>query len=379
MTEAPIATIQEHFAVVEDPRVDYLLEYPLTEILVIAICGVICGADDWVAIADWGTAKQDWLQRFLVLENGVPSHYTFRRLFQCLDPEQFQTGFISWTQAIFERTEGEIIAIDGKQLRGSRDKQAGQQAICLVSAWAAENRMVLGQCKTAKKSNEITAIPELLHLLDVNGCIVTIDAAGCQKENAALIVEQGGDYLLSVKGNQGHLYDDIEFLFDCAQQCDFRGIDSDYTRSVSQGHGRIETRECWLIDDPAQVAFIRDSQGWVNLQSILMIRSTRHIGEKVETSIRYFISSLLADAAEFLHIKRTHWAIENELHWTLDLAFREDQHQLRRGHGPANFAILRHIAVNLLKQEATAKCGIKNKRLRAGWDNDYLLKVLHVG
>lgn len=333
-TEAPIATISEHFAVVEDPRVDYLLDYPLEEILIIAICAVICGADDWVAVADWGTAKQSWLATFLPLENGLPTHYTFRRTFQQIDPEQFQAGFMSWTQASFARTEGEVIAVDGKQLRGSRDKGNGQQAICMVSAWAAENRIVLGQRKASEKSNEITAIPALLQLLDLTGCIVTIDAAGCQKENAAIVVDQNADYLLSVKGNQGHLFDDIEFLFACAHH------------------------------------------KWANLQTIVMIHTIRQLDNKVESSTRYFISSLVADAARFLQIKRTHWAVENDLHWTLDLAFHEDHHQLRRGHGPANFAILRHIAVNLLKQEDTAKCGIKNKRLRAGWDNDYLLKVL---
>lgn len=376
--EVPIATIPEHFAVVEDPRVDYLLDFPLEEILTIAICAVICGADDWVAVADWAVAKQSWLATFLPLENGLPTYYTFRRLFQRIDPEQFQAGFMSWTQAVFARTEGDIIAVDGKQLRGSRDKGNDQQAICVVSAWAAENRIVLGQRKASEKSNEITAIPALLQLLDLTGCIVTIDAAGCQKENTTIIVEQNADYLLSVKGNQGHLYDDIEFLFACAEGNEFQGIDSDHVQTVSQGHGRIETRDCWIIDDPTQIAFIRNHCKWANLQTIVMIRTIRQLDDKVESSIRYFISSLVADAARFLHIKRTHWAVENDLHWTLDLAFREDDHQLRRGHGPANFSMLRHIAVNLLKQEKTAKCGIKNKRLKAGWNNDYLLKVLQV-
>ncbi len=275
-------------------------------------------------------------------------------------------------------TEGEVIAVDGKQLRGSRDKGSGQPAICMVSAWAAENRIVLGQRKTSEKSNEITAIPTLLQLLDLTGCIVTINAAGCQKENAAIVVDQNADYLLSVKGNQGHLYDDIEFLFACAHQNEFQGIDSDHVHTVSQGHGRIETRDCWIIDDPTQLAFIRDYRKWADLQTIVMIRTTRQLDDKVEDSTRYFISSLVADAARFLHIKRTHWAVENDLHWTLDLAFHEDRYQLRRGHGPANFSMLRHIAVNLLKQEETAKCGIKNKRLKAGWDNDYLLKILQV-
>jgi predicted transposase YbfD/YdcC len=379
MSQTAIVNLQEHFSIVEDPRVEYLVDHNLSEMLVIAICAVICGANDWVAVADWGKAKTDWLKQYLALENGIPSHDCFRRLFLRLDPEQFQKGFMSWIQTVFKRTQGQVIAVDGKEMNGSKSKVLGRRAIDMVSAWATESRLVLGQRKVEEKSNEITAIPELLRLLDLEGCLVTIDAMGCQTEIAAQIVEQGADYLLAVKANQGHLHEDIEFLFACAQQTEFKGIDSDYAQTVSQGHGRIERRECWIIDDQKQLDFIRDRNKWAELETIVMIRAHRQEGKKVETKDRYFISSLQADAHRLLAAKRSHWGVENELHWTLDVAFREDVHQLGMGNGPANFALLRHLATSLLKQEKTAKCGIANKRLKAAWDGAYLLKVLNPG
>lgn len=379
MSQTATVTIQEHFSIVEDPRVEYLVDHNLSEMIVIAICAVICGANDWVAVADWGKAKTDWLKQYLALKNGIPSHDCFRRLFLRLDPEQFQKGFMSWIQAVFKRTPGQVVAVDGKEMNGSKSKVLGRQAIDMVSAWATESRLVLGQRKVEEKSNEITAIPELLRLLDLDGCLVTIDAMGCQTEIAAQIVEQGGDYLLAVKANQGHLHEDIEFLFACAQRTEFKGIDSDYAQTVSQGHGRIERRECWIIDDQKQLDFIRDRNKWAELETIVMIRAHRQEGKKVETKDRYFISSLQADAHRLLAAKRVHWGVENELHWTLDVAFREDVHQLGLGNGPANFALLRHLATSLLKQEKTARCGIANKRLKAAWDEAYLLKVLNPG
>lgn len=379
MSQTAIVTIQEHFSIAEDPRVEYLVDHNLSEMLVIAICAVICGANDWVAVADWGKAKTDWLKQYLALENGIPSHDCFRRLFLRLDPEQFQKGFMSWIQTVFKRTQGQVIAVDGKEMNGSKSKVLGRRAIDMVSAWATESRLILGQRKVEEKSNEITAIPELLRLLDLEGCLVTIDAMGCQTEIAAQIVEQGADYLLAVKANQGHLHEDIEFLFACAQQTEFRGIDSDYAQTVSQGHGRIERRECWIIDDQKQLDFIRDRNKWAELETIVMIRAHRQEGKKVETKDRYFISSLQANAHRLLAAKRSHWGVENELHWTLDVAFREDVHRLGMGNGPANFALLRHLATSLLKQEKTAKCGIANKRLKAAWDEAYLFKVLNPG
>ncbi len=375
MAESPVATIQTHFEIIDDPRVDYLVDHPLIEIIIIAICAVICGADDWVAIETWGRTKHDWLKSFLELEKGIPSHYTFRRVFAMIDPEQFQAGFMSWTQAVFTVTTGQVIAIDGKQMKGSKWKKLGKKAICMVSAWATENCIALGQVKAEDKSNEITAIPELLQLLDVSGCLVTIDAAGCQKKNAEIIIEQGGDYLLALKKNQGHLYEDVESVFEKAAEKEFKGIDADYAHAVSQGHGRIETRECWAIDDETQLDFLRTRQDWEKLQTIVKIRSTRDDGDKVTVKDTYFISSAAADAQHLLVAKRSHWGIENQLHWVLDVAFAEDKHQLH-GHCAANMSVLRHIAVSLLKQDKTAKMGIANKRLKAAWNEDYLLQVL---
>lgn len=346
--------------------------------IVIAICAVICGANDWVAVADWGETKVEWLKQHLKLENGIPTHDTFRRVFLCIKLEEFQGGFMSWIGAVFKLTKGQVIAVDGKEMQGSKSKTVGRRAIDMVSAWATTNRLVLGQRKVDEKSNEITAIPELLKLLDLAGCLVTIDAIGCQTEIAEQIVEQGGDYLLTVKENQGHLYQDIEFLFECAHRTEFKGIDSDYAADISQGHGRVEKRECWLIDDRQQLDFIRNCNAWAKLQTIVMIRCQRQEGDKVTSQDRYFISSARTDAQQLLAAKRAHWGIENELHWTLDVAFQEDKHQLA-GNGAANFAVLRHIATSLLKQEKSAKCGIANKRLKAAWDDAYLLKVLHPG
>ncbi len=379
MSTAPIAILEEHFSVIKDPRTEYLIEHSLIEIIIITVCAVICGADNWVDVANWAEEKIGWLrEKGLKLENGTPSHYTFRRVFLRIDPEQFQIGFASWINAVFEITKGQVIAIDGKQMLGSKVQELGKKAICMVSAWAVQNRIVLGQRKAEEKSNEIAAIPELLKLLDVKGCLVTIDAAGCQKENAELIVEQEGDYLLAVKGNQGNLHDDIDFLFNKAHESEFRGIDSDYAKSVSQGHGRIEVRECWIIDDQKEIAFIRNVQAWKGLKTIVMIRSKRQEGEKTTEKGRYFISSKVSDAQSMLEAKRAHWSVENDLHWSLDVAFNEDNHQLK-GNGAANMAMVRHIALNLLKQEGSAKCGIKGKRLKAAWSTRYLERILQLG
>ncbi len=376
MTTAPIAILEEHFSAVEDPRTDYLVEHNLTEMIIMAICASICGAENWVDVANWAKEKTEWLkEKGLELKYGVPTYYTFRRVFLRIDPEQFQAGFTGWIKAVFEVTKGQVIAVDGKQMRGSKLKKLGKKAICMVSAWATKNKIVLGQRKAEEKSNEITAIPELLKLLDLKGCLVTIDAAGCQTKNAELIVDQEGDYLLALKGNQGNLHKDVKFLFDRVHENEFRGIDSDYTRTISQGHGRIEIRECWIIDDRKEIEFIEDGQAWKNLQTIVKIRSIRQEGEKTTEKERYFISSLVSDAKSMLEAKRSHWLIENDLHWSLDVAFNEDKHQLK-GNGAANMAVVRHIALSLLKQEGTARCGIKGKRLKAAWSTRYLEQVL---
>jgi predicted transposase YbfD/YdcC len=374
--EPDIGSIIKHFSKVKDPRIDRTKRHRLQDILLIAICGVICGADSWVDIELFGKTKIGWLKTFLKLPNGIPSHDTFGRVFAALNPEEFERSFMEWVQAINELTQGQVIAIDGKQLRGSQDNGTGKNAIYMVSAWATENQLVLGQRKVDDKSNEITAIPKLLKLLEVKGCIVTVDAIGTQTKIAKTIIEQGGDYILAVKENQGHLYEDIHDLFEDNQQFNYEGIPHSYAKVVNKDHGRIEIRQCWTISDPEYLANMRDGQRWEGIQTLVMILSERRIGEEIEVQDRYFISSLASNAEKILRAKRSYWGIENRLHWVLDIAFNEDRSRVRKDNAPQNFAVLRHMALNLLKQEKTAKGGIKAKRLQCGWNVDYLLKVL---
>lgn len=376
MTELPTATIEEHFKNVQDPRVSYLVVHPLINLMTISLCAIIAGADNWTEVAAFGERKKEWLGGFLDLEKGIPSHDTFTNVFALLDPEQLRDGFISWVKAIYQRLTGEVVAVDGKNLRHSFDTATEQAMINMVSAWATEAEMVLGQLKVPEGTNEISAIPDLLQLLDLNDCIVTIDAIGCQTAIAQEIVDQGADYLLAVKANQGNLYDDLELFFRLAEENDFAKVDHTCARTVNKGHGRIEVRQCWAISGQESLQFLRDYEAWPQLQTIIRIDSERHIGDQVSQESRYFISSLDNDAAHLLQVKRSHWGIENGLHWVLDIAFREDDSRVRMRHGPENLATLRHMAVNLLKQERSAKGGIHAKRMQAGWDNDYLVKVL---
>jgi len=376
MTQVPDCSIAEHFGELKDPRSGRMVEHYLLDILTIAICGVICGADDWVAIEEFGRAKEQWFRTFLPLPNGIPSHDTFRRVFIHLEPEAFEACFVRWMKGVAQLSQGEIIPIDGKCLRHSNDRGAGKSAIYMVSAWATNNRLVLGQHKTDEKSNEITAIPELLSRLALQGCIITIDAIGCQTNIAQQIIEQEADYVLALKGNQGTLHQDVQSLFDYAFEKEFQDIAYDTHQTVDKGHGRLEIRRYWTIFDPEFLAWLDPTGKWVGLASIGRVDAQRIIAEKVTTEVRYYISSLAGDAVQFGQAVRTHWQIENSLHWVLDISFREDEYRSRTGHGPQNMAILRHIALNLLRQETTAKCGIKNKRLKAGWDNGYLLKLL---
>jgi len=377
MTSEPdLGSIAKHFSRVKDPRIDRTKRHRLLDIIMIAICAVICGADSWVDIELFGKTKIDWLKTFLGLPNGIPSHDTFGRVFAALNPEEFESSFMEWVQAINQLTQGQVIAIDGKQLRGSHDSGVGKNAIYMVSAWATENQLVLGQRKVDDKSNEITAIPKLLKLLEVKGCIVMVDAIGTQTKIARTIVEQGGDYILAVKENQGHLYEDIHDLFADNQQFNYEGIPHSYAKMVNKDHGRIEIRQCWTISDPEYLANIRDLKRWEGIQTLVMILSERRIEEEIEVQDRYFISSLESNAEKTLRAKRSYWGIENRLHWVLDIAFNEDRSRVRKDNAPQNFAVLRHMALNLLKQEKTAKGGIKAKRLQCGWNVDYLLKVL---
>ena len=370
---SPVSLI-DHFSKVDDPRVEYLVEHKLIDIITIAVCAVIAGADNWVEVEQFGHEKQDWFGQFLALPHGIPTHDTFDRVFARIKAEQFQQCFLDWMQAVKVVTKGQVVPIDGKKLRRSHDKRNGQAAIHMVSAWAGENRVVLGQVKVDDKSNEITAIPQLLAVLDLSGCIVTIDAMGCQKDIAAQIVAQDADYVLALKGNQSGLFADVQDLFDYAAEINF--ADCDYHQTVEKNHGRIEIRECWTTSHPDYFPFLRQGADWANLQTLVMVRAERRLPDKTAVEYRYYISSLASDAKRLLAAVRGHWGIENELHWVLDMAFDEDQCRIRRGNGPQNFAVLRHIALNLLKQEKTAKCGIKAKRKKAGWSEQYLLKVL---
>lgn len=373
MPKTPVGTIVDHFSGVEDPR-ESNRWHLLLDIIVIAICAAICGADTWTDVELFGKAKERWFRQFLELPHGIPSHDTFGRVFALLDPEQFQACFREWIAAVEERTQGEVIALDGKQLRRSHDKTLGKKAIYMVSAWASENSLVLGQRKVDEKSNEITAIPTLLDILEIAGCIVTTDAMNCQTAIAEKVVEKGADYVFVVKENQGRLLETIQGLFDDPDE--MRWVDCDYHKTVNGGHGRIETRQCWTTSDPEYLRYIASIGDWPGLQSIGMIEAKRRTSEGTTVKRRYFISSLPSNAERLLYAARTYWGIENKLHWILDLAFREDESRVRKGNGPQNFALLRHIALNLLRREDTGKISIRAKRKWAGWDNDYLLKVL---
>lgn len=375
MSQAPTLTIQECFQDVEDPRASNSW-HQLTDIITIAILAAVCGADNWVEVAKYGEAKEAWLAQYLSLPHGIPSHDTFGRVFAVLDPEQFQQSFVHWVQAVHTVAGNEVVAVDGKQLRRSHDRANGKDALHMVSAWAVDSRVVLGQWAVDSKTNEITAIPELLDRLALKDCIITVDALNCQRTIAAKIVDQQADYVMAVKQNHEELYHTLDLLFRAATELD--AVDPDYHQTFSKGHGRVEHRECWITDDADYLNYIAEKADWPGLQSLIMIKTVRQTSEERTVKRRYFISTLPPDAELALQTVRTHWHIENRLHWVLDIGFREDESRVRKGYGAANLAVIRHIALNLLKHEETAECGIHAKRLRAGWDNEYLLNVLDV-
>lgn len=365
-------SIWDHFCLVRDPRVERTRKHDLHDILVISICAVICGAEHWTEIEEFGRSNEDWFRTFLELPHGIPSHDTFGRVFAALDPDEFEAAFRSWVEAVAQTSAGKHIAIDGKTLRRSFDAASEKAAIHMVSAWVHENHACFGQLKTDEESNEITAIPRLLDMLCLEGATVTIDAAGCQRKISQRIAEKGGDYGICLKGNQGELHADVRLYLDDAIDRGSKELDSYET--VDKGHGRIERRKVWATKD---VEWLSTRHGWPGLASIAAVEARVKAKDGSRLERRYFIGSFRGEVAQrFGVLARNHWSVENNLHWMLDVAFGEDDSRVRIGNAAENLSRVRRIALTLLKQEKTVKVGVKSKRKKAGWDRDYLLRVL---
>lgn len=372
-------TFLHYFEDLEDPRLNNHpnLRHNLVDILVITILATICGADTWIEINEFGIAKYEWLKTFLELPNGIPSHDTFSRVFSLIDPQKFEACFYSWIKSLAIDPHNEIIAIDGKTLRGSGNRRQGQRPLHLVSAWATTQNMLLGQIKTAEKSNEITVIPQLLKMVDLKGSIVTIDAMGCQSSIAQEIKDQGAEYVLNLKENQPKLYEMVEAIFEMGQSRQYKKMLHRRKVEKVHDHGRIETRRYTLISarDPA-VFQLR----WPALKGLGLLEVTRTTNNQVEYSKRYFLSSLAYENIDdFMKAVRKHWSIEINLHWSLDVSFKEDLNRARAGHSAQNLATVRRIALNLLTHEKNHKRGIAAKRKTAGWNHKYLMEVLKTG
>jgi len=346
--------------------------HALPDILLLTISAVLGGAEGWEAIEQFGNEKLPWLRKFAPFEHGVPSHDCIANVISRLRFKQFQECFIGWVRAVAATTGGEIVAVDGKTARGSRDRGNGCKPLHMVSAWASANRLVLGQEATEEKSNEITAIPKLLQLLELKGCIVTIDAMGCQRAIAAQIVEQGGDYVLGLKGNQGVLHEEVEDFFTAAEAGGFAGVDFDYIEETDKDHGRLEVRRYWIAED---LRTLSDRQGWKGLRSIGMVERECWSGGIHTVERRYFINSIPADAKRFAKAVRKHWGVENRLHWQLDVVFGEDASRIRKGNAPAIMTALRHLCMNLFEQEPS-RMRLSQKRCKAAWNDSYRAKVL---
>ncbi len=361
------------FGDLEDPRPGHNVMHRLSDMLTIAILAVLCGADSWVDVAMFGRCKIDWLQTFLPLPHGIPSHDTFGRVFSRLDPAQFEKCFMNWMAAVAQ-SPVRLIAVDGKTLRHSFDHASEKAAIHMISAWSQANQLVLGQLTTEAKSNEITAIPQLLELLDLKGAVVTTDAMGCQKTIAAKIVDQGGDYLLQVKDNHPLLHEDLQLLFAEGMRKDCLGVAHEFTEETDAGHGRIETRRLWTTPE---VDWYAQADHWKGLARFICIEAVRQVAGKRSTARRYYLSSRRDATPEFLlRTVRGHWGVENGLHWCLDVSFNEDASRIRQGHAAENFSRLRRLALNLLRQDKTFKIGLKAKTKACSWDHQYLMNIL---
>lgn len=359
----------ESFSILPDPRVERTKRYPLIEIIFLVIAATVSGCEGWKQIRDFGMLKLEWLRKFLPYTNGIPVDDTIARVMRRLNTKSFQKCFIDWTQSVCTATTGDVIPVDGKTLRRSHNARAGLPAIHMVSAWSSENGLVLGQEKTSEKSNEITAIPALLELLELKGCIVTIDAMGCQRAIAEQIIKKKADYVFALKGNQGTLHGDVKYFFETAFKDNFKGIAYDYYEETDAGHGRIEHRQSWVVTPSPK--YFPDIKKWINLKKIVMIKSKRELKDKTTQDTRFYITSMETGAKELLSVVRKHWTVENSLHWTLDMIFREDESRIRAGAAPENFAVMRHIALNLIKKDISVEASVKRKRLMAALDDDF--------
>ncbi len=378
MAEVP-TSISAHFAGPPDPRVERTRQHHLLDIPTIALCAVLCGADDFVGMATFGAAQERWLRTVLALPGGVPSHDTFGRVFAALDPEAFQACFPAWVRAVAPGTAGQVVPIDGKALRGARGGESGQATLHMVSAWASASRLVLGQVAVAEKSNEIVAIPALLRLPDLAGATVTIDAMGCQTAIAAEIVARGADYVLALKDNHPTLHEEVRATFAQERQDGFALVPPgthDYLRTVEKGHGRLEIRQHWTLHDPEILAHLDPAGAWARLQAVGLVERERRVGDRVAVERHHYLLSAPLSAVAFAAAVRSHWGIENQVHWILDVAFNEDACRARAGHAARNFAVVRHLALNLLRQDTARKGSIATKRFTAALDESYLTTIL---
>ncbi len=364
--------IIEHFSTLNDPRLERHKLHSLIDIIVLSICAICSGSDGWEAIEDFGKEKEDWLRQYIPLENGIPSHdciaYTLRKI----SPSGFRQCFMNWVNSVKKHTAGEVIAVDGKTARGSRDRKNNRQPLHMVSAWACSNRLVLAQEATDEKSNEITAIPKLLAILELKGCIVTIDAMGCQKAIASQIIEQEADYVLGLKGNQGILHEEVEDFFNVAIEENFKAVNYEYIEETDKDHGRFEIRRYWITDEFSSLSTASD---WKGFRSIGMVERECWQGDKKTIEKRFFINSITANAKQFAQAVRGHWGIENPLHWRLDVVFGDDASRIRKGNGPAIMTSIRHLCLNIFERESSP-LSMAKKRRKAAWNDDYRSKML---